>query len=158
LIISKSTEETIFLGRKIGKCCQPGEVIGLQGELGVGKTYLTKGIVGGIGFNEVDRVKSPCFKIINHYSASIPVVHLDLYRIENEEEIFDLGLEEIFPSEKVVIIEWVEKVGRYLPSEHLLVRIKKLSADERGLELVPKGKTYQKFLEIFKGKNENLRN
>ena len=107
--ISKSPEETMTLGERWGREAPSGQVIGLTGALGSGKTQLVKGIARGLGVT--NRVHSPTFTLINEYNGGrLSLFHLDLYRLESRREIVAAGLEEYFCRSKgVAVIEWAER-------------------------------------------------
>ena len=106
--ISNSPAETFNLGEAWGREANSGLVIALSGDLGAGKTHLTKGIARGLGVT--DRVHSPTFAIINLYpSGRLPLFHLDLYRLDTPDQIIAAGLEEYFHPKGVSVIEWAER-------------------------------------------------
>lgn len=120
-----SAEETIAAGRRIANMLQPGMLILLRGELGAGKTTLMKGVVQAIGAAEPDEVTSPTFTLIHEYvgrmnsdtddmapanrSSPVHLYHLDLYRLETENQLATLGLEELLSEDAIVVVEWGEK-------------------------------------------------
>ena len=108
--ITQSADETIELGKNIGTKLIAGDLVLLFGDLGSGKTCLTQGICQGIGLEKEAYIRSPTFTLINEYHAKIPIFHVDLYRLEKETEIINLGLEEIIYSQAITIIEWSEKL------------------------------------------------
>jgi tRNA threonylcarbamoyladenosine biosynthesis protein TsaE len=97
-------------------------VLALTGDLGTGKTVLTRGIALGLGI-PMDQVSSPTFTLIQEYPGSIPLIHVDLYRLERPSEISALGLEEYFTPSTIVIIEWAERFPQILPSDHIAIRL-----------------------------------
>ena len=106
--ISNSPEATEALGAEWGRAAATGWVIGLSGDLGAGKTQLAKGIARGLGFT--GRVHSPTFTLVNQYEGGhLPLFHVDLYRLETQEQIIAAGLEEYFHPDGVSIIEWPER-------------------------------------------------
>jgi tRNA threonylcarbamoyladenosine biosynthesis protein TsaE len=107
-IITHSAEETIAWGRELAKKLRPPVLVLLSGELGSGKTTLTKGIVAGLNAATEDEVTSPTFTLIHEYGAGQKVFHGDLYRIENFHDFETLGLEDIFSKPAIVILEWSE--------------------------------------------------
>lgn len=112
---SVSPEETFEFGRKLSRELKPGDTVLLHGELGAGKTLLTKGIMSGLRF-DVDEVTSPSFALVNLYRTSkFDVYHVDLWRIEKSENAaFEIGLDEILAEPNaLVIIEWAERLGNY---------------------------------------------
>ncbi len=127
-IILKSLEETEKFGLKLGKFLQKGDILCLNGELGAGKTTMTKSI--GIGLGVEEYITSPTFSLINQYSGRLPVYHFDVYRLENVDELFDLGFDEYFYGNGVCIIEWADKIKRMLPKERIVVDIENGSDEE----------------------------
>ena len=120
-IHTSSPRETELLGESIGRALEPGMVVALIGELGAGKTTLTKGIARGL---EVpDLVHSPTFTLIHEHKGRLPVYHFDLYRLDTIEQIEDLGYEDYFYGSGVTIVEWAEKIESLLPEDHLEVSI-----------------------------------
>ena len=108
------------------------------GEMGSGKTTLIKEIVRQLGSG--DRVSSPTFSLVNEYSsASGPIYHFDFYRIENETEAYDIGLEEYLFSEGWKLIEWPEKISSLLPEKAFLAKITNAGNDRRSIEITQKG-------------------
>ena len=109
ILISKSPEETFALGEEWGRAAQRGWVIGLSGDLGAGKTQLVKGLAHGLGV--AARVHSPTFALINEYGGGrLRLFHLDLYRLNNREEVFGAGLEEYLANpDGVAVVEWIER-------------------------------------------------
>ena len=106
--ISNSSAETLALGENWGRDARSGLVIALSGDLGAGKTQLTKGIARGLGIT--DRVHSPTFALLNEYHGGrLPLFHLDLYRLETPDQIIAAGLEEYFHPTGVSVIEWAER-------------------------------------------------
>jgi tRNA threonylcarbamoyladenosine biosynthesis protein TsaE len=128
-IITKSAEETIKLGKKIGAFLLPNEVLALTGDLGAGKTTLIQGIAEGLGVK--DYVTSPTFIIINEYQGRFPFYHIDLYRLDEVSQIEDLGIEEYFNKDGVCVIEWAEKLKELMPQNAEKIEIKVLSENER---------------------------
>ena len=137
-IISNSPAETIQLGRRIGAALKGGEVIGLIGPLGSGKTHLIKGIAAGTGATDANRVSSPTFVIVNEYlstSALLDVYHIDAYRIQSIAEFEMLGFDEFCRGDSVVVIEWADKVAAALQNIDL-IRIELSHIDETHRRIV----------------------
>jgi len=128
-IISRSAEETIELGKKIGKNLQSNDIIALTGQLGAGKTTLIQGIAEGLGVK--DYVTSPTFIIINEYLGRLPFYHVDLYRLEAINDIEELGIEEYFNKGGVCVIEWAERLNGLLPTKSANIMIEWMSDNER---------------------------
>ncbi len=111
-LISNSLSETIEIGEKIGRYLEKGDIVGLTGKLGAGKTTLIQGIARGLGVDSKQYVRSPSFVLIHQYKGKLPIYHMDLYRLKGK-EIIDLGYEEYLFGDGVCIIEWVEKIRPY---------------------------------------------
>lgn len=109
-VVTHSSEETIRRGRELGAQLVRPVLILLSGDLGAGKTTLTKGIVSGLGAAEEEEVTSPTFTLVHRYGRDSRVYHVDLYRIEGARDLDTLGLEDLFAEPAVVIVEWAEKL------------------------------------------------
>lgn len=120
-ILTRSSEETIAQGREIGARLTAPVLILLSGDLGAGKTTLTKGIAAGLGAAREDDVTSPTFTLVHKYEGSTRVYHVDLYRIEDLHDFETLGLEDIFAEQAVVIVEWPDRMK--LRTDWPIVRI-----------------------------------
>ena len=109
-IISNSPEETIEFGRRLGSQLKGGEVIGVCGLLGSGKTHLIKGIAAGAGAQDSKQVNSPTFVIVNEYAGRLDIYHIDAYRLNSIAEFEMLGFDEYCRPQSVVLIEWADKI------------------------------------------------
>ncbi len=132
---TRSEEETIALGERIGRALAPGTVVLLTGELGAGKTTLVKGIAQGRGAAECDQVSSPTFTLIHEYGWPPLVYHIDFYRLEDARELEALGLDEIFDRGAVAVIEWGERFREFMPPERIEIRLSAGEGDDRSIEL-----------------------
>lgn len=126
---SASVAETKKLGVSIGKALSSKKVIAFYGDLGAGKTTLIQSICEGLGVN--DYVTSPSFTLINEYLGQLPVYHVDLYRLNDLAEIEDLGLQDYFEKDGIILIEWAEKLKGELPPEAEKIEIEIVSEKER---------------------------
>ncbi len=142
-LFSHSPEQTQKLGMRIGELALPGDVFLLVGDLGTGKTCLTQGIAWGLGIKEY--AMSPSFVIMRELYGRLPLYHIDLYRLDRIEESVDLGLDDYFYGRGVCVVEWAEKALSIMPTEHLLIKISRLSDTERSFQMKPDG---QRYLEI----------
>ena len=120
-IKTHSAEETIELGKKIGKCLKKGDVIAMQGTLAAGKTTITKGIAQALEIE--DTITSPTFCLISEYEGKLPLYHMDVYRLDNEEDFANLGTEDMIYGDGISIIEWSEKVMNELPKKTIILKI-----------------------------------
>lgn len=132
-----SPEETQEIGVKIGSQLRPGDVVALIGDLGVGKTCLTQGIARGADIYQDQTVNSPSYILINEYDGKIPVYHIDLYRLEQLEDIVALGLEEYLEGDGICVIEWADRMSELLPENHIRVKIAGVDEFTRTIEVVP---------------------
>jgi tRNA threonylcarbamoyladenosine biosynthesis protein TsaE len=118
----KDEAETKALGLELAASAKPGTVIALIGDLGTGKTTLTKAIAAGLGVTE--SVTSPTFTIIKEYgSGRLPLYHFDAYRIGDPEEMYALGFEEYFYGKGVTVVEWADLVAELLPRDAIVIRL-----------------------------------
>ena len=121
---SNSAEDTFAFGQKLGREAVPGEIICLDGDLGVGKTVFTQGFAAGLGID--DYVNSPTFNIVKDYEGGrLPLYHFDVYRIGDPSEMEEIGYEDYFYGQGVSIIEWPGQIEELLPKEARWVRIRK---------------------------------
>jgi tRNA threonylcarbamoyladenosine biosynthesis protein TsaE len=135
---TRSADETIARGREIGASLKTPLLILLQGELGAGKTTLTKGIASGFGAAAEEEITSPTFTLIHRYNgAKVPVYHIDLYRIEGARDLDTLGLDDVFAEDAIVIIEWPDR----MPPRHdwpiLRIALAHAGEDARHIEIDP---------------------
>lgn len=147
---TSSPDETFLFGQQLAKLISNGDVICLSGNLGAGKTVFVKGVADGLASDDV--VTSPTFTIIHVYEGRLPIYHFDLYRLDHQWELADVGFYEYASGENgLAIIEWPEKFPEELPDEYLWIDIKEgNSAEERLLYLKPRGVRYEKLCEELK--------
>lgn len=132
--LTKSPEETISLGIKIGSLLAPGDVLALTGTLAAGKTTLTKGIAQALGVRDV--ITSPTFCLISEYEGTaLPLYHMDVYRLDGTEDFRNLGADELLYRNGVCVIEWSEKVQSELPSKTIFIHICAQSDGSRCIEI-----------------------
>lgn len=128
-VISSSPEETVKLGGNIGQILEGGMILCLSGDLGTGKTTLTKSIALSLGVEEY--VTSPSYTIVNEYEGKYPVYHFDVYRINEIEELYEIGYEEYFFGNGVTIIEWASMIMDLIPEDAVKVEIERLDDNVR---------------------------
>lgn len=142
-------EETEKFGIKLGKALRSGDILCLNGDLGAGKTTITKSIGVGLGVEEY--ITSPTFALINQYVGRVPVYHFDVYRLENVNELYDLGFDEYFYGKGVCIIEWADKIDRMIPKDRIVVDIENgNNVDERILKIHGYGDRYHELVKELK--------
>jgi tRNA threonylcarbamoyladenosine biosynthesis protein TsaE len=150
-LITESAEETSNIGEQLGRLLSSGNIICLSGDLGAGKTAFTKGIAKGMGIE--DYVTSPTYTIINEYEGRLPLYHFDVYRLNDVEEMYELGYEEYFFGDGVVVLEWADIVRDIIPGERLWITILNTKGDNsREIIIEPTGETYDN---IVKGMEHN---
>jgi len=133
IIITNSENDTALEGEKLGRSLKPGSVVALYGNLGAGKTAFTRGLAKGLGI--AMNVSSPTFTIVNEYPGPVPLFHFDMYRLESEAELFDIGWDDYLERGGVCAVEWSEKVPGAFPPETVTVRLESLGDDRRQLEI-----------------------
>jgi len=139
--VTRSTDETLELARAVGELLRPGDVVSLVGELGAGKTVFARGVARALGVTEL--VVSPTFTIVREYEGRVPLVHVDVYRIDAVQELHDLGFEEVVRDDAVTIVEWGDMIDGLLPGDRLDVRLKPGAADdERVVEIEGHGRSW----------------
>jgi tRNA threonylcarbamoyladenosine biosynthesis protein TsaE len=109
------------VGVALAGVLRPGDVVALSGDLGAGKTAFVQGVAAGLG--STDRVVSPTFTLVRHYRGRMPILHMDVYRLDRVQDVLDLGFEELLDPDGVVLVEWGDMIEGILPLDHLLVRI-----------------------------------
>jgi tRNA threonylcarbamoyladenosine biosynthesis protein TsaE len=134
---TRSEDETIALGARLAREFPRRAAVLLIGNLGAGKTTLAKGIVSGAGSAEPDEVSSPTFTLIHEYGSGRKVYHVDLYRLEHAREVANLGLEELFEKDALVLVEWGERFPQLMPPERIEIRIEAGEGDEREITVTP---------------------
>ncbi|MGQ0826095.1 MAG: tRNA (adenosine(37)-N6)-threonylcarbamoyltransferase complex ATPase subunit type 1 TsaE [Actinomycetota bacterium] len=133
-IHTASVERTRALADALASLLVAGDIVLLIGDVGAGKTSFAQGLARGLGV--IEPVTSPSFTIVHEYGGRLPVVHIDVYRLDRLQELYDIGIEELVDSGRVTMVEWGDVVAQILPTEHLAVRIDLgASDDERGFTL-----------------------
>jgi len=145
-----SIEDTTKLGFSLGKLLNSGDIICLTGDLGTGKTHITKGIARGLGINE--NITSPTFTIVNEYdSGRLKLNHFDVYRVSDPDEIYAIGFDDYIFSDAVSIIEWANYIEEILPQELLHILIEKdltKGDDYRKITITPYGNKFNYIKEL----------
>ena len=145
---------TETFGHRLGALLFPGAVIGLVGQLGAGKTHLTRAVAEGLGVKNPAAVNSPTFVLIQEYPARLTIYHFDAYRLSGPREFAELGVEEYFRGDGVCLVEWADKVESTLPAEHLRIEIETLDASRRRFHITAAGERYQQLLSLCTGTAE----
>ena len=141
-------EETFLLGKRIGQLLQSSMILCLSGDMGTGKTHFTKGIAAGLGIE--DYITSPTFTLINEYKGRIPLYHFDVYRLENSDELNELGYQEYFFGSGVTVIEWADIINDVIPKDRLWIILHKIDGDKRRIIIDGAGEEYISLVEELK--------
>jgi tRNA threonylcarbamoyladenosine biosynthesis protein TsaE len=137
-VVTRSPWETRALAERLALLLEPGDVVVLEGDLGAGKTAFVQGVAAALGVDEP--VQSPTFVIVREYDGLLPLVHIDVYRLDSPAQLADLGLEELLDGERVALIEWGDRVRALLPADRLEVVIELgAAAEERRLRIRGEG-------------------
>ena len=148
-IYTLAEEETFAYGEALGRSLKGGELILLQGELGAGKTVFARGIAAGLEIDPAN-VGSPTFILMDRYEGRLTLYHADLYRLDSEDDMFDLALDEFAATGAVVVVEWGERLGDLAPGELLEIVMTFAGDDERAIEFVAYGERFQALIEELK--------
>jgi len=141
--------ETRKLGEVIGTCLDQGDIVALIGDLGAGKTCMTKGLAKSLGVSEQYEITSPTFTIINEYPGIMTFWHVDAYRLESSREMIDAGFEDFFNSAGVVVIEWAEKILDILPPNTLFVTFEYVDETTRIVRLSGQESVINQIMEAY---------
>ncbi|NUQ37859.1 MAG: tRNA (adenosine(37)-N6)-threonylcarbamoyltransferase complex ATPase subunit type 1 TsaE [Caldilineales bacterium] len=145
---SHGEAETESLGAALAAVLPNGSVVALDGALGAGKTRLVQAIAAASGVDRQECV-SPTFVLIHEYAGRRPIFHFDAYRLRDEDEFVELGAEEYFDRDGLVLIEWAERIERSLPNDRLEIRIRPLGATSRRFEFTAWGADYEQALDAL---------
>ena len=150
-IASESADETFALGVAVGKEAGEGDVFALSGELGAGKTCFTGGLARGIGVDENYAITSPTFTLINEYPGRCRFYHFDVYRLNQIDELIDLGYDEYISAKGVIAIEWAEKIKNALPDDTIKVNFTYINENKRLIRISGPKKRVRELVKDIKG-------
>lgn len=145
--VTSSEEETRGLGLALARYLEAGDIICLIGEIGAGKTRLAQGIGQGLGVADI--MTSPTFAFISEYHGHRPLMHADLYRVENEEELEELGLDDYLYGGWVCVVEWADRAPGWMPADRLDILVESSGLNSRVITLCPHGDRYKTLCEVF---------
>jgi tRNA threonylcarbamoyladenosine biosynthesis protein TsaE len=134
-LVSSSAAETMDMGRQLAQHLRPPVLVLLSGELGSGKTTITKGIISGLGVAREDEVTSPTFTLVHVFRNHVRVYHVDLYRVEGFHDLETLALEDAFAEPAVVIIEWAERFTLRTDWPQVQIHLEHVEADRRRITI-----------------------
>ncbi len=141
VIISSKTDDTLKIGRAIGEQLPPGSIISLRGPLGAGKTIIAKGIALALKIDEA--ITSPTYTLLQEYEGTLPLYHMDLYRIDSVDEFEMLGTEELLYGKGITLIEWSEKIDEILPEDTIYITLSINENQDRVITI--QGATHEHF-------------
>jgi tRNA threonylcarbamoyladenosine biosynthesis protein TsaE len=144
---SHSPEDTEGIGRRIGVACRGGELIGLVGDLGAGKTCLVRGLAAGLGIPPT-HVRSPSFTLIAEHAGRLPLFHIDLYRLDTD-SVDELWLREYLFGPGVAAVEWFDRLPRGLTSEELSIGFDVRAGGERSLTVHARGRQHAALIDAL---------
>ncbi|HEY7132165.1 MAG TPA: tRNA (adenosine(37)-N6)-threonylcarbamoyltransferase complex ATPase subunit type 1 TsaE [Candidatus Limnocylindrales bacterium] len=144
-LTSTSPADTIALGERLGRLAEAGDLLCLWGDLGAGKTQLTKGIAVGLGID--DTVNSPTFVLMSEYRGRLPLFHVDLYRLVDAADALAGGVVDERQEDGLTVVEWPDRMGPVLPAGRLDVRIDGSGEEPRTIELVAGDARHRRYLE-----------
>jgi len=150
-IVCRSAAQTRALGKKLGRMVRGGEIVGLTGDLGSGKTCFVRGVAEGAGVGKEAWIRSPTFTLINEYDGRVPVYHVDLYRIGGAQELEELNLREYLYGDGVSLIEWFERMPPGEVDEWLGIHFEHGGENERSVTIEAHGGRYGEFLQGLMG-------
>jgi tRNA threonylcarbamoyladenosine biosynthesis protein TsaE len=127
-VVTQSPAETGALAERVGALLRAGDVVVLAGELGTGKTVFAKGVARALGI--ADPVVSPTFTIVHEYEGTLPLVHVDVYRLDRLQELHDIGFDDLLGADAVTVVEWGDRVGALLPADRLEIRLELGARDD----------------------------
>lgn len=127
VLVSRTPQETQRVAATVAGALRPGDVVALTGELGAGKTCFVQGAASALGVTE--RVTSPSFVLRREYEGDVPILHMDIYRLETLQDVVEIGYEEVFDHERVTFIEWGDAMSPLLPHDHLELEFRLPPAD-----------------------------
>jgi tRNA threonylcarbamoyladenosine biosynthesis protein TsaE len=147
---TRSPEETLDLGRRIGLAAARGDVLALVGELGSGKTVLAKGIAEGLGAASAREVTSPTFVLCREYlDGRIPFYHFDAYRLKGAADLAHIGADEVLGGDGLAAVEWADRAPGALPEDRLEVRLEVTGAESRRLTFLAHGPSAERLLDAI---------
>lgn len=137
VLVCKTEDDMVKLGNRFGRLAKPGMVISLRGSLGAGKTVFARGVARSLGIEEA--IVSPTFTLVQEYDGTLPMYHMDLYRISSQEDFEMIGGEDMLYSDGVCLIEWSEIIHDMLPKDTIFINITVNPDQSRTVEIDSKG-------------------
>ncbi len=149
-----SLTETQLFGARLAMALQAGDVVALVGNLGAGKTHLAQAIAGGLGVDP-EIVTSPTFVLIQEYEGTLPIFHMDAYRLNDTDEFLELGADELLGADNICLIEWADRVADVLPEKQIRIEIESISETSRRILVCIPQTRIQEFQQKLSGSRES---
>ena len=140
-------DEMVKFGKRVASFLKEGDILALIGNLGAGKTHITQGVAKFFGYD--GEVTSPTFGLIHEYHPT-PLIHADLYRMDDPNELLSIGWEDYLERDAILVIEWADRLGESLPEEYLRIDLKHKTVDQRVIKLSAKGLRYKDIIKKVK--------
>lgn len=147
-VIADSVRKTKKFGLKLAELLKAPALILLKGDLGTGKTLITKAVVAALGYQ--GDVTSPTFNLVQEYQADVEIIHMDLYRLDSRKELLEIGFEDYLDRDAFVFIEWPELALSLIPADFIFIEIEKVAADKRRITVRGEGKQSRLLIERLK--------
>lgn len=144
VVTCRTPEELPQLAEALTAVLEPGDLLLLRGELGAGKTTLTQALAHALGVGADQYVASPSFALLHEYTGRLPIFHMDLYRLHDEEDVEAAGLLDYFDRQGVCVVEWPDRLGSLTPDDRLDIEIELAPLDARRFLLAPTGDSWRK--------------
>lgn len=151
VIKTTSPAETEALAARLAPMLLPGDTVALSGELGSGKTCFVRGLVSAFSTIQGDMVSSPTYAIMNEYSGTVPVYHLDCYRLSGADDALELGFDELFSGKGISLVEWPERIFELLPQERLELFFENLDEGSRLIKFCCSGDRFKEIVRMLAG-------
>jgi tRNA threonylcarbamoyladenosine biosynthesis protein TsaE len=145
-VVSHGADDTAHLGETLGRLVRAGDFIALSGDLGSGKTHFTQGLARGLGVGPEVCVASPSYTLLNEYMGRIPLYHFDLYRLDGDGDVRELGFDEYFSGRGVCVVEWADRLHSELPDEYLKIIFTVTGDTIRRIGFIGEGSRYEELV------------
>jgi tRNA threonylcarbamoyladenosine biosynthesis protein TsaE len=149
-VTTRSVDETLALGERLGRQLQSGDFVGLQGELGAGKTVFARGVAAGTGA-DVSEVSSPTYAIVQSYPGRVTLHHADLYRLSTQRDLEGTGFFDLRDEGGACLVEWIDRIRAAAPPDWLELRLGALDEAKRAIEIIPHGGRSEALLRAWLG-------
>lgn len=147
--LSTSVDRTRRIGQILGECLPSGLLLAFFGDLGSGKTAFVQGLAKGLAVSEKYYITSPTYTLINEYPGRIPLFHVDLYRLEDSDDVENIGLYDILDGDAIVAVEWAEKLSDEYITDYLGLHLSIIDCDSRSITISARGPNAEHAFRLF---------